>query len=103
MRSMSIIGWPPEAGARELDLQVRDEEPEHRGHPGAGGTRPVLFPKRRANAPPCSGAGATEGTSTKSRGFMAALDRDNADRSHHVIPDRRGDASRRSPGGRPKR
>ena len=72
--------WP----ATKSSLRSETTRPWAHRMPGAAGTRIRRMPSASATSRACSGPAPPNGIRVKRRGIVAALDRDRADRPHHV-------------------
>ena len=64
--------------------RVRSTRPWAQTMPGTTGTRTARIPRAAATSRAWSGPAPPKATRVKSRGVVATLDRDGADRAHHV-------------------
>jgi hypothetical protein len=90
-----VIGRTLQTGARELGLQVGDEEPQRRQNAGRGRHQNGLDAEQTRQCPAVQRAGAAEWHQHEIARVVAALDRDDPDRAGHVVVGDGENAARR--------
>jgi hypothetical protein len=91
------VQWPHHARRHSVATALSDGDAERRQHPPAAGTSTRRMPSASATSQACNGPAPPKRDQLQPARVVAALDRDDPDRSHHLLVGHRDHALRRRP------